>query len=381
MSKRFISELSRREFLKKLGCLSLMLATTIGCDPRGPEPSPSAQGEALHEAMFYAKLSRRNVQCQICFRRCIIPPGTRGFCRNRENHGGKLYTLVYGKPCSLQIDPIEKEPAFHMLPRGKIFCTATVSCNNRCLFCQNWQISQRSVEEVQSYQASPEEVVAMAEEKGCEALSFTYSEPTAFYEYMFDIAKLGKERGLKTLYHTNGLINAEPLLALLKYMDAVTVDLKAFTSQFYQEICSSELEPVLATLKNMRKTDVHLEVVNLVIPGLNDDMGDIENMCLWIKDNLGEETPFHLNRFFPAYKMERLLPTPVETLERAKMVADEVGLHYVYVGNVPGHTYNSTFCPRCSKALITRLHFQVFGNDIVDGRCKFCGHPIPGIWI
>jgi pyruvate formate lyase activating enzyme len=216
-----------------------------------------------------------------------------------------------------------------MLPGARIFCTATASCNNRCKFCHNWHISQRSVEETQNYELTPEEVVQLAVEHRCEAMSFTYSEPTVFYEYMFDIARLAKDRGLKVLYHTNGLINEEPLLALLKLMDAVTVDLKAFTSKFYREVCSSELEPVLKTLQNIRKTEVHLEVVNLMIPTLNDELKDVRRMCAWIREHLGAHTPLHLNRFSPVYKLKKLFHTPIRTLEQARDVAVEEGLKFV----------------------------------------------------
>jgi len=285
-----------------------------------------------------------------------------------------------------------------MLPGHQNFALATASCNFKCAFCHNWHISQRTVEETQNQDLSPEEIVAMreAEEyrftshamregtssaKGCQSISFTMNEPTVFYEYMYDIAKLAKEASLRTLFHTNGSLAAEPLFELLKVMDAVTVDLKGFAPRFYKYACSSELEPVLATLKNIRKTDTHLEVVNLVIPTLNDDLDDIRGMCLWVKDNLGEETPLHFNRFFPRYKMKKLPPTPIETLERAKGIAAEMGLHYVYIGNAPGHRYNSTYCPGCGKLLIEREHFRVLRSDVFGGKCRFCGHLVPGIWV
>jgi len=217
----------------------------------------------------------------------VVKDGHRGFCRNRENRDGTYYTIVYGKPSALQIDPIEKEPCYHMWPGTRIFCTATASCNNRCQFCQNWHLSQRSLEELTYYEAQPEELVNAAEHFGCESLSFTYNEPTVFYEYMFDVAKLGKKRGLGVLYHTNGLINEAQLLALLEHMDAVTVDLKAFTDTFYRTVCSSRLDPVLKTLMNIHNTGKHLEVVNLMIPTLNDDPNDVRQMCRWILKNLG----------------------------------------------------------------------------------------------
>jgi pyruvate formate lyase activating enzyme len=267
-----------------------------------------------------------------------------------------------------------------MWPGTRIFCTGTASCNNRCQFCHNWHLSQRSLEELTYYQAQPEDIVNAAEYFRCESLSFTYNEPTVFYEYMYDIAKIGKKRGLGVLYHTNGLINKAPLLALLEHMDAVTVDLKAFADTFYRTVCSSRLNPVLKTLINIRQAGKHLEIVNLMIPTLNDDPKDVRKMCRWIVENLGEDTPVHFSRFYPNYKLLNLPPTPIETLEGAYEIATEEGLHYVTIGNVPGHEYNSTFCPSCKKKLIYRIQYQIREYNVVDGKCKFCKYPITGIW-
>jgi pyruvate formate lyase activating enzyme len=225
---------------------------------------------------------------------------------------------------------------------------------------------------------TPEETVAQA--IGFDAVSFTYNEPTVFYEHMFDVARLAKGAGMGTLFHTNGGMNEEPLAALLEHMDAVTVDLKAFTPQFYREVSSSELEPVLRTLQQVHQSGVHLEIVNLLITTLNDDMADIRRMCQWIRDTLSDEVPLHFNRFFPAYKLTSLPPTPIETLESAAHIADEEGLQYVYIGNCPGHERNSTFCPACGEKIIQRMHFSVIALDVERGKCRFCGHHIPGIW-
>jgi pyruvate formate lyase activating enzyme len=220
----------------------------------------------------------------------------------------------------------------------------------------------------------------MAIERGCKSISSTMNEPIVFYEYMYDINRLAKEMGLRTLFHTNGSLRPEPLFALLEYMDAVTVDLKAFTQQFYEEVSESELEPVLETLRNVKKAGVHLEIVNLVIPTLNDNLDDIRRMCVWIRENLGAEVPLHFTRFFPAYKLTSLPPTPVATLEAAVRIADEEGLRYVYIGNVPGHERNSTFCPECGERVIHRIHCNVLSMDVERGKCRFCEHEIPGIW-
>jgi len=375
--------LTRREFLERSWktCLVLGGGTfSFSSLLRSSDSHASKIPEIFCEARFYDKRSHQKVKCHLCFRGCEISDGQRGFCRNRENIKGTLYSMVYAKPAALQIDPIEKEPSFHMIPGSHIFCTATASCNFRCKFCQNWHLSQRSMEEIPYTNLKPEEIVRRAIREHCEAVSFTYSEPTVFYEYMFDIIKMAKQKGLKTLFHTNGSISTDPLLALLKYMDAVTVDLKAFTEKFYSEVSSSELEPVLHTLRTVKTYGRHLEIVNLLIPTLNDNPKDIQEMCIWIKTNLGKDTPVHFNRFFPQYKLTNLPPTPVETLEHAYRIAKEEGLEYVYIGNVPGHKMNSTFCPRCKKRIIYRTHFLVSSQEVKNGKCRFCGYPIKGIW-
>ncbi|HSR34253.1 MAG TPA: AmmeMemoRadiSam system radical SAM enzyme [Anaerolineae bacterium] len=347
--------------------------------PPTPTATPTPIPELL-EARYYVQLDGQRVQCQVCFRRCTVPEGGRGFCRNKVNIGGRYYTLVYSRPSALQLDPIEKEPHFHMWPGATIFCTGTAGCNNRCKFCQNWHLSQRSFEEIDHTVLTPGSSIALALQRKWDAVSFTYNEPTVFYEHMFDVASLAKRVGLGTLFHTNGGMNAEPLAALLEHMDAVTVDLKAFTPEFYRDVSSSELEPVLRTLKQIHESKAHLEIVNLVIPTLNDELNDIRRMCHWICDTLSDEVPLHFTRFHPAYKLTSLSPTPIETLESAAQVADEAGLQYVYVGNVPGHERNSTFCPDCGKKIIGRVHFSITSLDVVKGKCGFCGHTIPGVW-
>jgi len=268
-----------------------------------------------------------------------------------------------------------------MLPSSNILCLGTAGCNFRCKFCQNWHLSQRSIDEIgHFYNLSSEEIVKIALEKGIPTISFTYNEPISFYEYVYDIAKLAKKKGLKILWHSNGSINPEPLRKLLQFTDAVTIDLKGFTDRFYQEVSSAKLEPVLKNLKIIKQKGVWVEIVNLVIPTLNDNPDDIRKMCEWIKENLGNDIPLHFTRFTPSYQLINLPPTPIETLEKAYSIAKEVGLEYVTIGNVPGHKYNSTFCPECGKRLIHRVHFQVLNNNIADGKCRFCGHKIPGIW-
>ncbi len=341
-----------------------------------------AATEALHEAMWYQKLDGERVRCELCFRGCIISEGKRGFCRTRENRDGKLYTLGYGKPCAREVDPVEKEPLLHFLPGQKIYCIATAGCCFRCKFCHNWHISHKTPEEVGTYNLSPKEIVELAKENKCMGISHTYTEPTVFYEYMLDIAKLAKKEGLKNIMHTCGAMNPRPLRELLQYMDGVTVDLKGFTEKFYTTaITDASLEPVLKVLRTVKEEGVWLEIVNLVIPTYNDNLEDIERMCEWIKENLGTDVPLHFSRFSPAYKMTHLPPTPVATLEKAREVALRVGLNYVTIGNVPGHPGDNTYCPKCGEILIHRAGYDIVTNNIEDGRCKFCKKKIPGIWV
>jgi len=336
---------------------------------------------SLKEAMFYIKLENNKVQCKLCPRECVIALGKRGFCRVRENQNGKLYSLVYGMPCSVDIGPIEKAPLYHFYPGHKRLCLATVSCNLRCKYCHNWHISQIAPEELkQTYQLSPQEVINLAKKYGLGSISFTYTEPTVFYEYIYDISKLAKEQGIKTSIVSNGFINPEPLKKLIKVLDAVKIDLKGFSEKFYQQICSAELKPVLRTLEILKQENKYFEIVNLIIPTLNDSEDEIREMCRWIKEKLGDEVPIHFTRFSPAYKLIHLPPTPIKKLEKAHEVAKEVGLKYVYIGNVPGHKYNSTYCPKCKKLLIERCHFEVRKNEVVKGKCKYCGKEIVGIW-
>jgi len=301
-------------------------------------------------------------------------------CRNRINREGRLIALTYGRPCTVMVDPVEKEPAHHLLPGTRILCTAAAGCNSRCKHCQNWEISQAEVDAIRSFDYSPSDLADMAVEKGCPTLSFTYSDPIAFYEYMFDICREGKKRGLLTLCHTNGTMRPEPLARLLGVLDAVTVDLKGFSDRFYEEVCSMKLDPVLRSLKAIRKAGRHLEIVNLMIPTLNDDPEDVRGMCRWIAKELGTDVPLHLNRFHPAYRIRNLPPTPAKTLEDAHATAKEAGLEYVYIGNMPGHKFNNTFCPKCGSVLIRRFHFFSSVSKLEDGHCADCGLAVPGIW-
>jgi pyruvate formate lyase activating enzyme len=334
----------------------------------------------MHEAMFYKKVDRKAVQCLLCPRECVISDAKTGFCRNRENRGGTLYTLVYGRPAVVDIGPIEKAPIYHFIPGHFRLCITYASCNLRCRHCQNWHLSQKSFEELDHYSYSPSIIIQQAKKQGLNSISFTYTEPTVYYEYLYDISAIAREDGIKTSIVSNGYINPEPLQKLLSVLDAVKIDLKGFSENFYEEVCSATLNPVLESLLTVKKEKVWLEIVNLVIPTLNDDPKMIDEMCRWIKENLGTETPLHFTRFHPIYKLTHLPPTPVSTLESAYEIAKKNGLMYVYIGNVPGHDHNSTYCPFCNRRVIHRTHFDILEMNVMDGKCKFCNSPIEGKW-
>jgi pyruvate formate lyase activating enzyme len=297
------------------------------------------------------------------------------------NKDGTLYTLGYGNPVAVHIDPIEKKPFFHVMPGERAFSIAVAGCNMRCLFCQNWQISQSRSDETQNYDMSPEDIVDAAIKNNCRFITYTYTEPTVFYEYMLDISRLAKIKGLKNTMHSCGYINPEPLKELLGYMDAVNVDLKGFNEDFYNRMgMMAQLGPVLETLKTIKQAGVWLEITNLLIPGSNDDPEEIKKMCAWIRDNLGDETPLHFSRFMPAFKLQNLPPTPLEKLYEAYQIAKDAGLKYVYLGNVPGNSQENTYCPKCGKGIVKRIGYQILENNIKNSKCKFCGHNIAGIW-
>jgi len=376
------SHLTKREFLKFCGAsFCLLSAAQIFCLPKTLQAQTAKKGLIKTKlSPFFTSLSGGEIQCDLCPKRCRVSKGKRGACRVRENRDGKYYSLVYGNPCAVHLDPIEKKPFFHVLPSTTSFSLATVGCNFQCKFCQNWEISQASPEDVYSYDVPPEMIVKKAKEAGAHSIAYTYVEPTIFYEYMVEICQLVKKAGLLNVCHSNGFINSEPLKNLCKVMDAANIDLKGFTEAFYRDVCSGELTPVLETLRTLKKEKVHLEITNLVIPTLNDDLLGLKEMCLWIKKELGEDTPIHFSRFYPLYKLRSLPPTPVSTLEKARNVALSTGLEFVYIGNIPGHQGEHTFCPKCKKLLIQRIGYMVGENHLKGGKCSFCGKPIPGIW-
>jgi len=339
-----------------------------------------AAGLSLREAMYYDKRSAGKVQCRLCPSRCVLSDGERGSCRVRINIDGTLRTLVYGRLVAVHDDPIEKKPLYHFLPATRSLSIATAGCNLGCVFCQNWQISQAMPELAQHTIATPGQVVAAARQNACRTIAYTYTEPTIFYEFMLDCARLAHKEGIRNLWITCGYINEKPLRELCKVMDAANVDLKGFSEEFYAEYCKARLAPVLNTLRIVKEEGMWIEITNLLIPGANDDPKMIRDMCQWIVTNLGADVPLHFSRFHPDYRLLDKPPTPPDTLEMAVRIAKEAGLRHVYMGNIVTQTGDDTFCPKCGRLLIERRGVEVLRNDLSDGQCPDCGAVIAGEW-
>ncbi|MBN1592956.1 MAG: AmmeMemoRadiSam system radical SAM enzyme [Candidatus Coatesbacteria bacterium] len=374
---------SRRDFLKaSLACASSLLlapGAALSQDKSDPSSSPSV-ALSKHPAQFYKKLDGSRIQCQLCPRECIVPEGERGYCRVRENQKGEYFSIVYGRPCTYHVDPIEKKPFYHFMPGTTAFSLAAAGCNMHCKFCQNWQISQPKPEELRTFDLPPSDCVSMARKSRCSSIAITYTEPLVSYEYTSDIAKASSASGLATVVISAGYINTKPLEGLLKHLAAIKIDLKAFDDSYYRKICETTLEPVLDTLKTIKASGVWLEIVNLILPTLNDSVEEHKRMFDWILKNLGESVPLHLTRFHPTYRMRNLPPTPQSTLQKLYELAKEMGLNYPYIGNVPGDPASNTYCPKCKKALIIRRGFAINNIGIVHSKCRYCGELIPGIW-
>lgn len=331
-------------------------------------------------ALYQEALSDNIVRCHVCPHNCIVHEGKYGICHTRVNHHGKLYSLAYGNPCSISIDPIEKKPLFHFFPGSGIYSIATTGCNFRCLNCQNWQISQSSPQDMDHYDLMPEEAVLQALKHNINSIAFTYTEPTVFYEYVLDTAKIAHEKGLKTVFISNGYINEESLLGLCPYLDAANIDLKCFDDAVYHNLTGGRLNPVLETLKTLKDQGVWLEITNLLIPQYTDNLKLIQAMCDWLAGNGFADTPLHFSRFFPAFKLEHLPPASESILIQAKEIAEKAGMKYVYVGNRPDLHEENTYCPNCRQLLVERSGYVVKKNLIHNGLCDFCGTPIAGVW-
>jgi pyruvate formate lyase activating enzyme len=320
------------------------------------------------------------VKCLACARECVIAEGERGMCRARMNVGGELKSLVYGRPITIHVDPIEKKPFYHFLPGSQAYSLATSGCPLRCRFCQNWQISQASPEDYDGHLRSADDLASEAAERQAPVVAFTYNEPTVFIEYLLDIAAAARKRGRRSVIVSCGYMREEPLTAMLEVLDGVKIDLKGFSPDFYRNVSSAELEPVKRSLRQVARSGTHLEIVNLVVPTLNDSEDMLRELCAFVAGELGPQVPVHFTRFHPDYQLPNLAPTPVATLERAWEIAKAAGLLFPYVGNVPGHPYDNTICPGCGKVLIERAGFVIMANRLQDGACDGCGRAIPGVW-
>jgi pyruvate formate lyase activating enzyme len=393
--------MSRRAFLQRgvagtcgLGLLALLgqsgrsLFSGLGAQPAFAQDEAALLKNAVAEksdkyvaeARFYDKLPELKVKCMLCPRECQVANRERGYCGVRENHSGEYKTLVYNRPCTATPDPIEKKPLFHFLPGSAAYSIATAGCNIECKFCQNWQISQFRPEQVASIYLVPEDIVSLAKQNNCKSIAYTYSEPVIFYEYMYDIAALGKKQGVYSVIVSNGYINEKPMRELCKVLTAVKIDFKAFTEKFYHDTCSGELQPVLKTLDTLADIGIWTELVVLIVPTLNDSEDEIRDMSKWIVAHMGKNVPVHFTRFHPTYKIRNLPSTPVKTLERSREIAMAEGIHYAYVGNIWGHKGENTFCPKCSTIVVERYGYRINAIRLNHGKCEKCGELIPGLW-
>ncbi len=324
----------------------------------------------------------RSVKCNLCNHRCVIKDGKRGICNVRENRSGILETLVFGKAIARNIDPIEKKPLFHFMPGSRSYSIATVGCNFKCKFCQNADIAHMPSDRggvIMGDRVSPQDIVADAKRTGCKSISYTYTEPTVFFEYAHDTAELAHAAGIRNVFVTNGYMTAEAIDMIHPYLDAANVDLKAFTEDYYKKLCGARLEPVKDTLVYMKSLGIFLEVTTLIIPGLNDDTTELESLARFLVENLGPETPWHVSRFHPTYRLMDRPSTPVQTLMRAREIGLREGLRYVYTGNVPGESGEDTVCFQCGRTVIERWGFSIRKYDLDRGRCAHCGAVIDGV--
>lgn len=370
--------ISKREFLKK----SLTFSAGMLCLPCGMtmrEYFNEDQSIYKKEAMFQDETAR-GIMCRICPNECVLKEGEISKCNNRKVYKSKLYTMAYGNPCSVNVDPIEKKPLYHFFPGSRAFSIATAGCNLVCLNCQNWTISQTSPDKTRNYELMSEQVVEECIKSNCKSIAYTYSEPVTFYEYAFETATLAKKAGIKNVFKSNGYIYPEPLKKMCSVLDAANIDLKAFNESTYLKLSGGKLQPVLDSLKVYREMGIWLEITNLVVPTWTDNPGEIRKMCKWLYENGFANTPLHFSRFYPLYKLEQLPPTPVDFLMKVAAIASEEGLKYVYVGNVPGNELADTKCPSCGTVVVSRQGYRIVFNKINKGNCSNCGKKVDGIW-
>jgi pyruvate formate lyase activating enzyme len=379
--------MDRRMFLRCLGCGAAAAAvsqTELLPDFIGGIQNACAfdftKELSSVEARYYKKLEGGGIECGICPRHCHVTDLERGYCGTRENRGDVYHTLVYGLPCALNIDPIEKKPLFHFYPGTTALSLATAGCNVNCKFCQNWDISQSRPEQTENLDLPPKALVDICLQKKVPIIAYTYSEPVIFYEYMYDTAELGHKKSIKSVMITGGYIEEKPLEDLMPHLDAIKVDLKAIREQYYRDVVHGELQPVLDRLIQMKKAGIWLEIVYLVVPTLNDTEAEFRDLAKWVKTNLGVETPVHFTRFHPQYLLKNLPMTPQKTLETAHEVAQAEGLEFVYLGNLPGHPAESTYCPQCGELLIQRQGYLISQYNLKSNHCPKCNRVIPGVF-
>lgn len=333
------------------------------------------------EGRHYKKLSGRRIQCFVCPLNCILEDGDTCFCQTRTNVGGTLYNFAYNNPCVLNIDPVEKGPLYHVLPGTQALALGTAGCNLRCLYCQNWSVSQRRPSQTHNFDLTARSIPAYARKKSCRVVSCTYTEPVAFYEYVYDLAVSARTAGLHTHVASAAFINPQPMRELCGVADSFTLAIKGFNQEFYKKVCGTELGPVLEAIKVVKEEGRWLEIVTLVVPTLNDDRKSIESECRWIAENLGTDVPLHFARFYPEHRLKNLPPTPQSTLEQALEIAKGSGLKYVYLANLPGHPANNTYCPKCGDAVVKRVGLKTLSVDLTGGKCRRCGTSVPGLWV
>jgi pyruvate formate lyase activating enzyme len=335
----------------------------------------------MKEASFYEKKDEKTLHCFLCRHNCIIADGKRGICGVRENRDGVLYSLVYGLPCAYHVDPIEKKPLFHFYPGTKAFSIATAGCNFRCLHCQNHDISQgpHETKRIFGQQMSPEDVIREAKATQCASISYTYTEPTMFFEYAYDIARLARKAGIANCFVTNGYIEEKPLREIRPYLDAANIDLKGFNASFYKKICGADLSKVLESIRLHKELGIWIELTTLIIPGYNDNEDELRGIAKFIAHDLGVETPWHVSAFYPTYKLLDAKPTSPETLAVARQIGIAEGLRYVYVGNIPGLDGENTYCHVCHKAVIGRFGYSITEYNLKGSSCSHCGTTLEGV--
>ncbi|MBN2072882.1 MAG: AmmeMemoRadiSam system radical SAM enzyme [Actinobacteria bacterium] len=336
--------------------------------------------KGLKEALLYKKMESKKARCDLCNHRCVIGPGDRGKCCVRENMDGELYTLVYGKLIAENVDPIEKKPLFHFLPGTNSLSVATMGCNFKCFFCQNYQISQTPCDHnrIEGEYVSPEKLVRHAISYNCKSISYTYTEPTIFFEYTYDTARLAHERNIKNIFVTNGFMSDEALDMIEPYLDAANVDLKSFSEDTYRDKIGGRLKPVLDNIKRIKEKGIWLEVTTLIIPGMNSSDEELRDIAGFLA-KVDRSIPWHISAYYPQYK-SNIPPTGIELIERAMEIGKNSGLKYVYGGNIPGSSHENTYCPGCGELILKRSGFSITGNHIKDGKCMKCGTGIEGIF-